>query len=138
MTPEEILRFRDHLIAWFHANQRQLPWRQTSDPYHVWVSEVMLQQTQVKKVLPYYENFLRIFPDIQRLASADLGTVLKAWEKLGYYARARNLHKAARIMTQEMGGEIPAESHRKILIAGREFRRFQTTAPGFSAGSVVE
>jgi A/G-specific adenine glycosylase len=112
ITPEETLRFRDHLIAWFHAHQRQLPWRQTSDPYHVWVSEVMLQQTQVKKVLAYYENFLRIFPDIQRLASADLGRVLKNWERLGYYARARNLHRAARIIMQEMGGEIPADYDR--------------------------
>jgi A/G-specific adenine glycosylase len=109
MTPEELLQFRDSLITWFRHFQRELPWRQTRDPYHIWVSEVMLQQTQVKKVLEYYQNFIEKFPDIQRLAAADLQEVLKGWERMGYYARARNLHKAARIIMQEMGGEIPEE-----------------------------
>jgi len=109
MKPEGILRFRDNLVTWFTSHQRRLPWRQTRDPYHLWVSEVMLQQTQTKKVLEYYQVFLEKFPDIQHLAAADLQEVLKGWERMGYYARARNLHKAARIILQEMGGEVPAE-----------------------------
>lgn len=108
MTPEEIQRFRDDLLMWFSAHQRQLPWRQTRDPYRIWVSEVMLQQTQVKTVLAYYQKFLQKFPDIQHLAMADLEDVLKLWEGMGYYGRATNLHKAARIVMQEMEGEIPA------------------------------
>ena len=109
VTPEKRTRFRDLLIRWFRAHQRHLPWRQTKDPYHIWVSEVMLQQTQVKKVLSYYEKFIRRFPDIQTLGKADLQTVLKVWEKMGYYGRARNLHRAAQIVVRDMGGKIPAE-----------------------------
>jgi len=112
MKREEILRFRDRLLSWFSRHQRQLPWRKTQEPYHIWVSEVMLQQTQVKKVLDYYPEFIRRFPDIQRLAEADLEAVLKAWERLGYYARARNLHRAVGIVMQEMDGEIPAQYDR--------------------------
>ncbi|NIQ38722.1 MAG: A/G-specific adenine glycosylase [Proteobacteria bacterium] len=109
MTSEEIVRFRDHLFAWYHDHQRYLPWRQTKDPYRLWVSEVMLQQTQVKKILSYYGRFVDRFPDIERLAAADLQDVLKVWEKMGYYTRARNLHKAARIVVEGMGGRIPAD-----------------------------
>jgi len=109
MTPEEILLFRDQLLEWFNTHQRQLPWRQTKDPYRIWISEVMLQQTQVKNVLSYYEKFLLRFPDIERLAAADPQEVLKVWEGMGYYARARNLHKAARIVVQEMGGGLPTD-----------------------------
>ena len=85
--------FRDALLAWFKTYQRDMPWRQTDDPYRIWVSEVMLQQTQVKKVVGYYERFIARFPDVQHLAAAPLQDVLKVWEGLGYYARARNLHK---------------------------------------------
>jgi A/G-specific adenine glycosylase len=118
MTPDQTLDFRGDLLNWFHAHQRILPWRQTEDPYHIWVSEVMLQQTQVKKVLEYYEGFLERFPDIQHLAGADLGEVLKAWERLGYYGRARNLHKAARVIVEKMGGEVPSRYDRFLELPG--------------------
>ncbi len=84
------------LLSWFRRGARDLPWRRTKDPYAVWVSEVMLQQTQVAAVIPYYERWMRRFPGVRALARARLDAVLKAWEGLGYYARARNLHRAAR------------------------------------------
>ncbi len=96
-----------HLLNWYRHNHRQLPWRRTNNPYHIWVSEVMLQQTQVNTVLSYYRKFLNQFPDVTHLASADLQDVLKAWEGMGYYARARNLHRATKIVIQEHRGEIP-------------------------------
>jgi A/G-specific adenine glycosylase len=83
------------LLDWFEENRRDLPWRHTSDPYRIWVSEVMLQQTQVRAVIPYYQRFLSRFPNLASLAAAPLDDVLKHWEGLGYYARARNLHAAA-------------------------------------------
>jgi A/G-specific adenine glycosylase len=84
------------LLRWYRKNRRPLPWRRSKDPYRVWVSEIMLQQTQVAAVIPYYERFLRRFPTVRALARAPLQEVLKMWEGLGYYARARNLHRAAR------------------------------------------
>ncbi|MFO7986331.1 MAG: A/G-specific adenine glycosylase [Desulfatiglandaceae bacterium] len=95
------------LLEWYRTCHRKLPWRNSNDPYGIWVSEVMLQQTQVNTVLPYYAAFMNQFPTIVDLSRADLGTVLKAWEGLGYYARARNFHKAARMVTQDLGGCIP-------------------------------
>lgn len=103
--------FQKRLRAWFDAHQRRLPWRETRDPYAIWVSEVMLQQTQVNTVIPYYHRFLERFPDLYGLAQADLQTVLKVWEGLGYYARARNLHKAAGVVASENGGRIPSDWH---------------------------
>jgi len=94
-------------MAWYSARQRDLPWRKTADPYSIWVSEVMLQQTQVATVIPYYHHFLGRFPTIFELAHADLQEVLRSWEGLGYYGRARNLHKAAGIVVQQHGGTIP-------------------------------
>jgi A/G-specific adenine glycosylase len=94
-------------MGWYQANCRQLPWRRDLSLYRVWVSEVMLQQTQVKTVIPYYLRFMETWPDLKDLAAADLETVLKAWEGLGYYARARNLHKATGIVLRDMGGIIP-------------------------------
>ena len=82
------------LESWFLSHQRTLPWRETRDPYGVWVSEIMLQQTQVKTVLPYYEKWMRAFPTIESLARAPISDVIKLWEGLGYYSRARNLHLA--------------------------------------------
>jgi A/G-specific adenine glycosylase len=105
----ELAALRETLLRWYRENQRQLPWRETSDPYHVWVSEAMLQQTQVNTVIPYYHRFLQRFPDTESLAAADLQAVLKAWEGLGYYARARNLHRAAKVLVGENGGVIPAD-----------------------------
>jgi len=103
----EIQSLRQALIDWFLANQRELPWRIASDPYPIWVSEVMLQQTQVATVLPYYHEFLKHFPTLRKLARANLQDVLKAWEGLGYYARARNLHKAAGVVINHHQGHIP-------------------------------
>ena len=101
-------RFRFTLLAWFRKNGRDLPWRQTRDPYAILVSEFMLQQTQVAMVLPYYERWLRRFPDFPTLAKATESQVLHAWQGLGYYARARNLHAAAKIVTREFGSKLPA------------------------------
>lgn len=97
------------LIDWYMVHQRPLPWRDVSDPYCIWVSEVMLQQTQVKTAVPYYQKFLDRFPDVCHLAGADLQDILKIWEGLGYYARARNLHRAARIILQRHGGILPKD-----------------------------
>jgi len=108
MEPEHILQFRKQLLKWFEQRQRRLPWRDTHDPYCIWVSEVMLQQTQVKTVVPYYSKFLSKFPDVRRLAEADLQRVLKVWEGLGYYARARNLHRAAGMVVEMHNGNVPA------------------------------
>ncbi len=88
--------FRSTLLDWYTDTQRVLPWRISQDPYRVWLSEIMLQQTRVEQAIPYYERFLTQFPAVQALAEADLQEVLKAWEGLGYYSRARNLHQAAR------------------------------------------
>lgn len=109
--PEELLR-------WYRAQRRDLPWRKTKDPYRIWISEVMLQQTTVAAVLPHYEKWLRLFPDMRALARAPLGKVLKAWEGLGYYARARNLHGAARIMCRDHNGRVPDTYEDLIALPG--------------------
>lgn len=101
--------FRDRLVNWYRDHQRQLPWRYTDDPYAIWISEVMLQQTTVKTVMPYYHRFLERLPNVGRLAQSDLQAVLKLWEGLGYYARARNLHRAAQIVHRDHGGQIPSD-----------------------------
>jgi A/G-specific adenine glycosylase len=91
--------FRADLLRWYRRNRRQLPWRATRDPYAIWVSEIMLQQTRVETVIPYYDRWLRTFPSITLLARAPYSRVLKLWEGLGYYTRAKNLHRAAKLMT---------------------------------------
>jgi A/G-specific adenine glycosylase len=99
---------RRNLLRWFVRHKRDLPWRhEPRNPYHVWVSEIMLQQTQVATVIPYFERWLRKFPTISDLAAADLGDVLKLWEGLGYYSRARNLHMAAIDVVARHGGDLP-------------------------------
>ncbi len=103
----DLVVLRQSLGQWFHVNQRDLPWRRTKDPYCIWVSEVMLQQTRVAAVIPYYRKFLDRFPDVFRLAEADLQDVLKIWEGMGYYARARNLHKAANVVVERNHGIVP-------------------------------
>jgi A/G-specific adenine glycosylase len=105
---KHIPALNDDLIAWFEAHKADLPWRRTSDPYAIWLSEIMLQQTQVNTVIPYYERFLTRFPTVHDLAAAPLDDVLKLWEGLGYYSRARNLHRAAQMVAEEFGGEFPA------------------------------
>jgi A/G-specific adenine glycosylase len=106
MRPADRPRLRCRLLDWYDRQRRRLPWRGTRDPYRIWVSEVMLQQTQVHTVLPYYRRFLQRLPTLRRLAGADQEAVLKLWEGLGYYARARNLHRAAGMLA-ERGGGIP-------------------------------
>ncbi len=101
--------FIEPLLRWYRSCRADLPWRSDPKPYHVWLSEVMLQQTQVETVIPYYRRFLAAFPTIAELAAAPLDDVLKLWEGLGYYSRARNLHRAAAIVVAEHDGELPAE-----------------------------
>src|SRR4029078_13578345 len=108
----------DALVAWFEENQRSLPWRASYDPYHVWVSEVMLQQTQVETVLPYFERFITAFPTLKSLAAAPEEQVLRLWAGLGYYRRAKNLMSAVRIVAQEYEGRIPAHYDQLIDLPG--------------------
>lgn len=103
-------RFASSLVMWQQVHGRHdLPWQQTRDPYRVWLSEIMLQQTQVSTVLNYYPRFLALFPDVQALAAASQDEVLGLWSGLGYYSRARNLHRCAQVVVQEYGGEFPAQ-----------------------------
>lgn len=95
------------LLPWYQKNKRNLPWRKTNDPYKIWISEIMLQQTQVKTVIPYYLNWIKKFPDINTLANASESKVLKAWEGLGYYSRARNIHFSAMQIFQNHNGKFP-------------------------------
>ena len=103
----DAVAFRERLLEWFDAGRRDLPWRRTTDPYRIWISEVMLQQTQVDRVVDYFERFVAAFPTVEALAAASLDDVLKRWEGLGYYARARALHAAARVVAAEHGGRLP-------------------------------
>ena len=114
-------QLRRALLRWYDDNQRDLPWRGTRDPYGIWVSEIMLQQTRVAAVLPRYGKFLRRFPSVEKLASARLSSVLAEWSGLGYYRRARNLHAAARVITRELAGSFPTHSDqwRKLPGIGR-------------------
>ncbi len=106
--PQATLRaFRRRLLWWYDGNRRDLPWRGSQDPYGIWISEVMLQQTRVAAVLTYYQRFLERFPDVAALAAAQAETVLAAWSGLGYYRRARALHHAAKLMVEKHGGELP-------------------------------
>lgn len=95
------------LTHWYDLNHRELPWRQTKDPYAIWISEIMLQQTRVDTVIPYYEKWMRCFPTVQALATADRQEVLKVWEGLGYYSRARNAHDAAMMIMSQFNGNFP-------------------------------
>lgn len=106
---DQFIFWRKHLLDWYTDNRRGLPWRKTPEPYSIWVSEVMLQQTQVKTVVAYHDRFLKRFPTVQSLARADQQDVLKLWEGLGYYSRARNFHKAAIQVTSRHSGQIPAD-----------------------------
>ncbi|MDX1590747.1 MAG: A/G-specific adenine glycosylase, partial [Balneolaceae bacterium] len=99
--------FSGNLLAWYERNKRDLPWRKTSDSYHIWVSEIMLQQTRVDTVIPYWHRFLQAFPTVHDLAEADRQQVLKLWEGLGYYSRGRNLQDAAKTVVEKYNGRIP-------------------------------
>jgi A/G-specific adenine glycosylase len=115
MKPEKIQK---DLLKWFKKNGRDLPWRKTRDPYAIWVSEIMLQQTQVATVIPYYHKFLKSFPTVRRLAKADLSEVLTVWEGLGYYSRARNLHRASQIVMNCFQGILPGSLKELLSLPG--------------------
>ena len=106
------------IIAWYKGARRALPWREEATPYRVWISEIMLQQTRIEAVIPYYERFLRELPDIAALAAVDENRLLKLWEGLGYYSRARNLRKAARQVMEEHGGALPRKAEELKTLAG--------------------
>jgi A/G-specific adenine glycosylase len=116
MSTEAVRRTRRALLAFYDARRRELPWRRRApgrggagpEPYQVWISEVMLQQTRVEAVVPYYQSWMERFPDVDALAAAPLDDVLRAWEGLGYYSRARNLHRAARVVRDGMAGALPS------------------------------
>lgn len=108
----------ERLLAWYRKHARDLPWRNRRDPYAIWVSEIMLQQTRVEAVLPYYRAFMQRFPDLQSLADADQRQVLKLWEGMGYYARARNLHRAAQIVAEQHGGRLPEDGDQLTELPG--------------------
>ena len=111
-------RLSSRLLTWYRAHGRTLPWRGLTDPYAVWVSEIMLQQTRVETVIPYFEKWMRLFPTVQALANASEQEVLNAWEGLGYYSRARNFHKSAKIVVEKHGGTLPGNLEELAKLPG--------------------
>lgn len=118
MPDPELPALAAPLVAWFAAVRRPMPWRETRDPYRIWVSETMLQQTRVDQAEPYYRAFVAAFPNVAALADAPLDDVLKRWEGLGYYRRARNLHRAAQVVRDEHGGIVPADYDAFLALPG--------------------
>lgn len=118
LSAANIGSFRRFLLAWFRESRRDLPWRRTVDPYVIWLSEIMLQQTRVEAVIPYFERFLAAFPTIERLAKSPLERVLRMWAGLGYYSRARNLHATARAVVRDFAGNFPASSNSLQTLPG--------------------
>jgi A/G-specific adenine glycosylase len=114
----DLAAFRKQLLGWFRQYRRDLPWRRTKDPYRIWLAEIMLQQTRVATVIPYYERFLERFPDIHALASAPQDEVLRLWSGLGYYRRARNLQRAAQEIVVKNGGIFPRAEQDALELAG--------------------
>ena len=106
--------FTENLLTWYQEHKREMPWRGEKDPYKIWISEIMLQQTRVDQAWPYFENFMKLFPTVFDLAEADQQQVLKAWEGLGYYSRARNLHAASKMIVEDFDGKLP-ESYDEII-----------------------
>jgi A/G-specific adenine glycosylase len=113
-----LAKFRKQLLGWFRQFQRDLPWRRTRDPYRIWLSEIMLQQTRVAAAIPYYERFLQRFPDVQALAAAPPEEVLRLWSGLGYYSRARNLQKAAQQIIAKHAGQFPTRMDEALALPG--------------------
>ena len=112
------MNFSKNIINWYSDNKRDLPWRHTVNPYFIWLSEIILQQTQVKQGLPYYRSFVKTFPTVYDLAKSDEQTVLKLWQGLGYYSRARNLHFTAKYIVNELGGNFPNSYSEIIKLKG--------------------
>ncbi|TKB27305.1 A/G-specific adenine glycosylase [Desulfopila sp. IMCC35006] len=117
-SKSEQLRIAQPLLDWFRRTRRDLPWRRTYDPYHVWISEIMLQQTQMDRGVAYFLRWIERFADVRAVAAAEEQEILKYWEGLGYYARARNLHKAAKVMVLEYGGKVPCEYEQLLRLPG--------------------
>jgi A/G-specific adenine glycosylase len=118
LNRRELATFRKQLLGWFREFQRDLPWRRTKDPYRIWLSEIMLQQTRVAAAIPYYERFLQRFPDVHALAAAPQEEVLRLWSGLGYYSRARNLQKAAQQIVAQHGGKFPTRLDDALSLPG--------------------
>jgi A/G-specific adenine glycosylase len=118
LTGRALGNFQSRLLAWFRAHQRDLPWRASRDPYRIWVAEVMLQQTRIAAVMPYYQRFLDRFSNVESLAHARQAEVLKLWSGLGYYSRARNLHAAAQQIVAQHGAQIPRELNAALELRG--------------------
>ena len=118
ITPQEIRSFQRALLRWYSRNGRDLPWRRTRDPYAILISEIMLQQTQVATVIPYYNRWLRRFPNFHALAAASETEVLHAWQGLGYYSRARHLHAAARTISEDYAGRCPSTAEELLALPG--------------------
>ena len=106
-SPDKIQDFKQTLLKWYDATKRDLPWRNTHNPYYIWISEIMLQQTQVVTVIPYYERFIATLPTIDDLATADEELLLGLWQGLGYYSRVRNMQVAAKQIVDQFNGEMP-------------------------------
>ncbi|MGC9505919.1 A/G-specific adenine glycosylase [Baaleninema sp.] len=128
---QEIEQLRRSLLNWYDRQGRDLPWRREPTPYRVWISEIMLQQTQVKTVLPYFDRWLQQYPDVKSLANADIQQVLKTWQGLGYYARARNLHRAATLIVERHNSEFPNRYDEVIDLPGIG----RSTAGGILSGA---
>lgn len=122
ISKQGIRQFRGQLLAWYDENRRELPWRArpgtTPDPYHVWLSEIMLQQTTVQAVIPYFIRFLSLWPDVFALSKAPVETIMKEWAGLGYYARARNLHACAKVVTRDFNGRFPDSQNELLKLPG--------------------
>ncbi|MFH1998839.1 MAG: A/G-specific adenine glycosylase [Planctomycetota bacterium] len=114
----QIETVKEAMPVWYARNRRSLPWRRRRDPYAIWISEIMLQQTRVAQAIPFYKRFMERFPDVQSLAKASLDDLLKAWEGMGYYCRARNLHRAARQIVEEFNGKLPGTVDELLLLPG--------------------
>ncbi|WP_309091648.1 A/G-specific adenine glycosylase [Domibacillus sp.] len=111
-------KFQQDLVGWYEAEKRDLPWRRERDPYKIWVSEIMLQQTRVDTVIPYFNRFMEQFPTVESLASADEDAVMKAWEGLGYYSRVRNLQSAVKEVAERYGGTVPSDRNEFLSLKG--------------------
>lgn len=111
-------QFTSNIIAWYNSNKRELPWRQTTNPYFIWISEIILQQTRVAQGLPYYQRFVASFPTVKSLANANEQDVLSLWQGLGYYSRARNMHKCAKIIHHDLRGNFPDQFNELLKLPG--------------------
>ncbi len=117
-TSRSLARFQRRILDWFRAHRRDLPWRASRDPYRIWIAEIMLQQTRIAAVLPYYDRFLKTFPSVESLARARAEKVLRLWSGLGYYSRARNLHRAAKEIVAHHNGEFPHTLEAALVLPG--------------------